>query len=150
MAGAAFAYAPWRWGQAGHLHVLSSGGIVLALAMLARGHGFSLRDGYRPDRVRPGWAIAGWLVAAWQISLGFGIGLPFAYVLALFVVAAVVAWLLMPLPPAAAVRGCATGPAPGCGPGGRPGPGPAGCSSRPTSPVACCSPVSARPWPIRT
>ena len=30
----------------------------------------------------PGWALAGWLVAAWQISLGFGIGLPFAYVLA--------------------------------------------------------------------
>ena len=26
--------------------------------------------------------LAGWLVAAWQISLGFGIGLPFAYVLA--------------------------------------------------------------------
>ena len=30
-----------------------------------------------------GWALAGWLVAAWQLSLGFGIGLPFAYVLAL-------------------------------------------------------------------
>jgi hypothetical protein len=98
VAAAAFAYAPWRWGQAGHLHVLSSGGIALALAMLARGHGFSLRHGYRRDLVRPGWAIAGWVVAAWQISLGFGIGLPFAYALALLVVVAVVAWLVAPLP----------------------------------------------------
>jgi hypothetical protein len=86
VAGAAFAYAPWRLGQGGHLHVLSSGGIALALAMLARGHGWSLREGYRPDRVRPGWALAGWLVAAWQITLGFGIGLPFAYLLAVVAV----------------------------------------------------------------
>jgi hypothetical protein len=49
--------------------------------MLLRGHGWSPRDGYRPERVRPGWALAGWLVAAWQISLGFGIGVPFAYLL---------------------------------------------------------------------
>jgi hypothetical protein len=103
VAAAAFAYAPWRWGQAGHLHVLSSGGIVLALAMLARGHGFTLRHGYRPNDVKPAWALAGWLVAAWQISLGFGIGLPFVYVLALLVVAAMIAWLATPrrlvLPP---------------------------------------------------
>ena len=98
VAAAAFAYAPWRWGQAGHLHVLSSGGIVLALAMLARGHGLSLRDGFHRDRLRPGWALAGWIVAAWQISLGFGIGLPFAYVLALLVLVAGVAWLVAPLP----------------------------------------------------
>ncbi|WP_434744067.1 hypothetical protein [Micromonospora sp. SH-82] len=83
VAGAAFAYAPWKLAQAGHLHVLSMGGIALALAMLARGHGWSLRDGYRPERIRPGWAVAGWSVAAWQVSLGFGIGLPFVYVLAL-------------------------------------------------------------------
>ncbi|MEU4566984.1 hypothetical protein [Micromonospora sp. NPDC023956] len=83
VAGAAFAYAPWKLAQAGHLHVLSVGGIALSLAMLARGHGWSLRHGYRPDRARPGWAAAGWVVAAWQVSLGFGIGLPFAYVLAL-------------------------------------------------------------------
>ncbi|BCL13224.1 hypothetical protein [Micromonospora sagamiensis] len=94
VAGAAFAYAPWKLAQAGHLHVLSVGGIALSLAMLARGHGWSLRHGYRPERVRPGWAAAGWLVAAWQISLGFGIGLPFAYVLALVCLAAAVryAW----------------------------------------------------------
>jgi hypothetical protein len=93
VAGAAFAYAPWRWDQAGHLHVLSSGGIALALAMLARGHGYSLRYGYRPRLRKPGWAMAGWLVAAWQISLGFGIGLPFAYVVAAVVVAAAIAYL---------------------------------------------------------
>ena len=83
VAGASFAYAPWKLAQAGHLHVLCVGGIALALAMLARGHGWSLRRGYRPDRVRPGWAGAGWAVAAWQITLGFGIGLAFAYVLGL-------------------------------------------------------------------
>ncbi|MFJ6199283.1 hypothetical protein [Micromonospora sp. NPDC092111] len=83
LAGVSFAYAPWKLAQAGHLHVLSVGGIALALAMLARGHGWSLRHGHRPDRVRPGWAAAGWAVAAWQVTLGFGIGLPFAYVLAL-------------------------------------------------------------------
>lgn len=92
VAGAAFAYAPWRLGQAGHLHVLSIGGIALALAMLARGHGFSLRDGYQPDRRRWGWVLAGWLVAAWQISLGFGIGIPFVYALLLAVLATAVTW----------------------------------------------------------
>ncbi|TDB70906.1 hypothetical protein, partial [Micromonospora sp. KC723] len=88
VAGASFAYAPWKLAQAGHLHVLCVGGIALALAMLARGHGWSLRHGYRPDRVRPGWAGAGWALAAWQVTLGFGVGLPFAYVLALLTLAA--------------------------------------------------------------
>jgi hypothetical protein len=82
VAGAAFAFAPWRLAQAGHMHVISTGGIALALAMLARGHGFSLRHGYQPEKAKPGWAFAGWFVAAWQISLGFGIGLPFGYVMA--------------------------------------------------------------------
>ena len=92
VAGAAFAYAPWRLGQAGHLHVLSIGGIALALAMLARGHGFSLRDGYDPDKRRWGWVLAGWLVAAWQISLGFGIGIPFAYALLIIVLVSALIW----------------------------------------------------------
>lgn len=83
VAGVSFAFAPWRLAHAGHLNVLSTGGIALALAMLARGHGWSLRYGYRPDRRRPGWALAGWLVAAWQITLGFGLGVPFGYVLGL-------------------------------------------------------------------
>ncbi|MEV4386647.1 hypothetical protein AB0J68_13200 [Micromonospora sp. NPDC049580] len=82
VAGVGYTYAPWLLAQAGHLHVLSNGGIPLALAMLARGHGWSLRHGYRPERRHDGWVYAGWLVAAWQVSLGFGIGLPFAYFLA--------------------------------------------------------------------
>jgi hypothetical protein len=94
VAGLAFAYAPWRLAQAGHLHVLSTGGLALALAMLARGHGWSLRYGFRPGRVRPGWIVAGWLVAAWQVTLGFGIGLVFAYVLAGISVVVVLAWLV--------------------------------------------------------
>lgn len=94
VAGLAFAYAPWRLAQAGHLHVLSTGAIALALAMLARGHGWSLRYGYRPDRVRPGWIVAGWLVAAWQISLGFGIGLAFGYVVTIGVVLVAGAWVV--------------------------------------------------------
>ncbi|MEV0155470.1 hypothetical protein AB0H57_17250 [Micromonospora sp. NPDC050686] len=81
VAGVAWAYGPWRLAHAGHLNILSSGGIALSMAMLARGHGWSLRHGYRPERRRPGWAVAGWLVAAWQVALGFGIGLPLVYFL---------------------------------------------------------------------
>jgi len=81
VAAVAFAYAPWRLAQEGHLDIVSAGGIPLALAMLARGHGWSMRYGFRPDRRHAGWATLGWLVAAWQIGLGFSLGLPFAYVL---------------------------------------------------------------------
>src|SRR5690348_7558912 len=73
VAGAAYAYAPWRLEQDGHLHVLSSGGIALALALLVRGY----RDGGTVS------VAAGWLVAAWQLSLGFTLGLQLAYLLAL-------------------------------------------------------------------
>ncbi|WP_239075382.1 hypothetical protein [Planosporangium flavigriseum] len=99
IAGAAFAYAPWRYGHDGHLNILSTGGIALALAMLARGHGWSLTRGYRPEKVRPGWAIAGWAVAAWQVSLGFGIGLPFVYIVMLTCLAGAVGWLVSGRPP---------------------------------------------------
>ncbi len=71
VAGAAFAYAPWRLEQDGHLHVLSSGGIPLALALIVRG--------YRRDSGRT--VLAGWLVAVWQLSLGFSLGLQLAYLL---------------------------------------------------------------------
>ncbi len=97
VAGAAYAYAPWRWGQAGHMHVLSNGGMILALAMLARGHGFSFQRGFRRERTRPGWVLAGWCVAAWQVSLGFGIGLPFAYVLGGLTLVAGIRWLVRAL-----------------------------------------------------
>jgi hypothetical protein len=81
-AGAAFAYAPYRVTEAGHLHVISSGGIPLALFLLLRGY----RRGSR------GLVIAGWLVAAWQISLGFTLGLQFAYLLAVLALLAVLYW----------------------------------------------------------
>lgn len=71
VAGAAYAYAPWRLEQDGHLHVLSSGGIPLALFLLIRGY----RNG------RAGLVLAGWLVAAWQLSLGFTLGLQLGYLL---------------------------------------------------------------------
>lgn len=82
LVGVALAAAPWRLAQTGHLQVLSAGGMFLALAMLARGHGIRwLPAGGDPVPTRPGWALAGWLVATWQVSIGFGIGLPFLYVL---------------------------------------------------------------------
>ncbi|MEJ7715284.1 MAG: hypothetical protein WKF40_06095 [Thermoleophilaceae bacterium] len=71
MAGAAYAYAPWRLEQDGHMHVISSGGIPLSLFLLVRG--------YR--RGRPGLVVAGWAVAAWQLSIGFSLGLQLAYLL---------------------------------------------------------------------
>ena len=64
VAGAAFAYAPWRLAQNGHLAVISSGGIALALFLLVRG--------YRRGSGRL--VFAGWLVAAWQLTLGFTLG----------------------------------------------------------------------------
>jgi len=91
---AGYAYAPWLLSQAGHLHIVSNGGIPLALAMLARGHGWSLRYGYRPQRRSVSWALAGWLTAAWQISLGFGIGLPFIYILAVICLVSLTMYLV--------------------------------------------------------
>ncbi len=80
VAGAAFAYAPWRLEQDGHLHVLSSGGIPLALFLLLRGY----RGG------RAGMVLAGWVVAAWQLSIGFTLGLQLCYLLAALAVGAAV------------------------------------------------------------
>jgi hypothetical protein len=82
VAGAAFAYAPYRVTEAGHLHVISSGGIPLSLFLLLRGYRRSSR----------GLLIAGWLVAAWQISLGFTLGLQFAYLLAVLALIAAAWW----------------------------------------------------------
>jgi hypothetical protein len=82
-AAAAFAYAPYRVTEAGHLHVISSGGIALALFLLLRGYRRSSR----------GLVIAGWLAAAWQISLGFTLGLQFAYLMAVLAVLAAIYWL---------------------------------------------------------
>jgi hypothetical protein len=82
-AGVAFAYAPYRVTEAGHLHVISSGGIPLALFLLLRG--------YR--RSSWGLVLAGWLVVAWQISLGFTLGLQFAYLLAVLALLVALHWL---------------------------------------------------------
>jgi hypothetical protein len=87
VAAVAFAYAPWRLAQEGHLDIISAGGIPLALAMLARGHGYSLRHGFRAERRSATWAICGWLVAIWQLTLGFSLGIPFAYLLGLLLIA---------------------------------------------------------------
>ncbi len=83
VAGVAFAYAPFKLAQGGHLHVLWTGGVPLSLFLLVRG--------YR--RSRPGLVFAGWLVATWQLTMGWNVGLPFAYLLlALSAVALAVAW----------------------------------------------------------
>ena len=79
-AGAAFAYAPYRVTEAGHLHVISSGGIPLALFLLLRGY----RRGSRAL------VLGGWLVSAWQISLGFTLGLQYSYLL--LVIVLIVLW----------------------------------------------------------
>jgi hypothetical protein len=101
LAGIGVGFAPWRVEQAIHLNVVSTGGIALTLALLCYGHGWSLRHGWRPERIRP-WAVAGgWLVACWQITLGFAIGIPFAYALATVTALWGLGWLLTgrrPLP----------------------------------------------------
>jgi hypothetical protein len=81
-AGAAFAYAPYRVTEAGHLHVISSGGIPLALFLLLRGYRRSSR----------GLVLAGWLVSAWQVSLGFTLGLQYCYLLAVLALLVVGHW----------------------------------------------------------
>ena len=43
---------------------------------------------------RPWWLFWAWVVAAWQVSIGWVLGLPFAYGLAGAVAIAVVAWLV--------------------------------------------------------
>ncbi len=108
-AGIAFAYAPYRVTEAGHLHVISSGGIPLALFLLLRGYRRGKAVDGEPDATRTraalgrepdaatsrsgvGLIAAGWLVAAWQISLGFTLGLQFAYLLLVLAVAAFVWW----------------------------------------------------------
>lgn len=81
--GSAYAWAPWRLEQGGHLHVISSGGIALSLFLLLRG--------YR--RSSPRLILAGWLVAAWQCSLGFALGLQLDYLLVMLALIGVIAWV---------------------------------------------------------
>jgi hypothetical protein len=83
IAGAAFAFAPFRLEQDGHMQVISSGGIPLALALGLRG--FRLR--------RPGWFMGAFLVATWQLTLGFTLGIPLGYLLGALGLIAGIAWL---------------------------------------------------------
>ena len=98
---AAYAYAPWHLAHARHLNVLSTGGIALAFALIAFGHGWTLRAdaGERARPVRPGWIVVGWLVACWQLSLGFAIGVPFAWALFLVMLTATISWRRNGRPP---------------------------------------------------
>jgi hypothetical protein len=81
-AGLAFAYAPYRVTEAGHLHVISSGGFVLAMFLLLRG--------YRRDSRKL--VLAGWLVSAWQVSLGFTLGLQYCYLLVVLALLVLFYW----------------------------------------------------------
>ncbi len=89
VAGAAFACAPFRLEQDGHLHVISSGGIPLAFAVGLRG--------YRTRRAA--WVFAGFAVATWQFTLGPTLGLPLAYLLCLLGVVAAIVWWRRGRPP---------------------------------------------------
>lgn len=101
IAGLAFAYAPYRLEQEGHLHVISSGGIPLAAFLLVRG--------YR--RGRGATILSGWLVATWQFSLGFTLGLMVFYLLAAGGLTVAVLWWRRgrPRPPRGVVVGSAAG-----------------------------------------
>jgi hypothetical protein len=89
VAGAAFAFAPFRLEQDGHMQVISSGGIPLAFALGVRG--YRLR--------RPGWVFAAFIVAAWQLSIGFTLGLPLAYLLTAIGAIGAIVWLRRGRPP---------------------------------------------------
>ncbi len=89
VAGAAYAYAPYRLEQDGHMQVISAGGVPLSLALGLRG--YRLR--------RPGFVVAGFAVAAWQLSLGFTIGLPFAHLIGLLGAVALAWWIARGRPP---------------------------------------------------
>ncbi|MBC7372369.1 MAG: hypothetical protein H7323_00065, partial [Frankiales bacterium] len=93
--GVAYAWAPWRMAQNGHLNILSTGGVALAL--------FLLLSGYR--RGRP-WQVAlGWVAAAWQLSLGFALGIWFCYLLAVLALMTVIGYLVRGRPDVPRARG---------------------------------------------
>lgn len=103
--GVAYAWAPWRMPQNGHLNILSTGGVALAL--------FLLVSGYR--RNRPWQVGCGWLVAAWQLSLGFALGVWFCYLLATLAVVALAVWVLRGRPQVPGARGLLVATAAGGG-----------------------------------
>lgn len=88
VAGVAFAFAPWRMTHNGHLNILSVGGVAIALFLLLRG--------YRRGSARL--IVAGWTAAAWQLSIGFAMGLFFAYLLMVVGLLGGVVWAVRRLP----------------------------------------------------
>ncbi|MEI7559266.1 MAG: hypothetical protein WCJ63_01625 [Actinomycetes bacterium] len=83
LAGASFAYSPWRLWQSGHMHVVASGGIPLALFLLIRG--------YRRSNAKL--IVGGWLAAGWLGSIGFTLGIQLDYLLLALGVVALICWL---------------------------------------------------------
>jgi hypothetical protein len=100
-AGVAFAYAPYRVTEAGHLHVISSGGLPLAMFLLLRGYRRSSRK----------LVLFGWLVSAWQVSLGFTLGLQYCYLLLVLALLVLFSWWRGRLDPGEGWRG-GEGPTP--------------------------------------
>jgi hypothetical protein len=94
VAAAGFGYAPWRLQQIIHINVVSTGGIALALALLLWGSGWSLRHGWRPERMSARRIAAGWLAACWQLTFGFATGIWFAYSLAVPLALLAIGWLV--------------------------------------------------------
>ena len=80
----------------------------LSAALLAHGPAWSLRHGWRPERLRARWVLAGWLVAAWQLTYGFATGIWFGYFLALLMLGWTVGCLL------GCIVGCEVGRELGC------------------------------------
>ena len=95
VAGAGFAFAPWRLEQLIHINVVSTGGIALSLAFLARGNGWSLARGWEPERMSPRWIVAGWVVACYQLTFGWATGIWFVYTLGLPMVLWTAGWLVL-------------------------------------------------------
>lgn len=97
VAAMAMGFAPWRDIQVIHINIVSTGGIILAAAMLAYGHGWSLREGWQPELLESGrrarWVLAGWAMSCWQLSIGLATGIWFSYFLMLIMICLLVAWV---------------------------------------------------------
>ncbi len=89
VAGAAFAFAPFRLEQDGHMAVISSGGIPLSIALGLHGY-----------RLHRAWLVlVAWIVATWQLTLGFTLGMPLSYLIATLCVLAAIVWWRRGRPP---------------------------------------------------
>jgi hypothetical protein len=99
--GVAYAWAPWRAAHDGHLNILTTGGIALAAFLLVRGY----RRASAPT------IVGGWAAVAWQLTIGFALGIWFAYAVALLGAVVAGRWLLggRPAVPRSTVVGSAVG-----------------------------------------